>query len=200
MDSPAHRPVPDSFAGNRFLLKRQFLKLFGNNLRVYDQYGKLAMFVHQKSFKLREDIRVYSDETKSREILSIKAQKIIDFSAAYDVVDSQTGIKYGALRRKGWSSLVRDNWQVLNANDVMIGEVTEDQMALALVRRFLTSLVPQGYDLVGSGRKLADFQQRFNPFVYHLDIDFSMDPQQTINRRMTLATAILLATIEGRQS
>ena len=46
------------------------------------------MFSEQKMFRLREDIRVYSDESKSQEVLSIKARQILDFSAAYDVVDT----------------------------------------------------------------------------------------------------------------
>jgi hypothetical protein len=53
----------------------------------------LLLFSEQKMFKLREDIRVYSDEAKTQEVLAIKARQIMDFSAAYDVVESATGQK-----------------------------------------------------------------------------------------------------------
>lgn len=160
----------------------------------------MIFFVYQKAFKLREDIRLYSDESMAQEIISIRARQVIDWSAAYDVFDNTTGTKVGALRRKGWTSIVRDTWKVLDINDIEIGEITEDNMALALVRRFLSNLVPQGYDLKMSVGKVADFAQRFNPFVYHLEIDFSMDTTGALDRRLALASAVLLAAVEGRQA
>jgi hypothetical protein len=63
-------------------------------------------------FRLREDIRVYADEGKQQEVLMIKARQIIDFAAAYDVVDSASGEKVGALRRKGWSSILPQNYDL----------------------------------------------------------------------------------------
>lgn len=196
-----------AFAHQTYLLKRQFFKLLGANLRVYDPAGNMVLFVHQKAFKLREDIRVYADEAKTQEILTIKARQIIDFSAAYDVTDAISGIKVGALRRKGWTSILRDAWEVLDANDQPIAKITEDNMLLALIRRFLVNIVPQGYDMVTiepdpnlQGQKIADFAQRFNPFVYHLEIDFRMDSRGILDRRLGLGAAILLAAVEGRQS
>ncbi|MCC7433239.1 MAG: hypothetical protein IT363_01035 [Methanoregulaceae archaeon] len=190
-----------AFAHSHYLLKRQFFKLMGSNLRVYDPGGNLVLFVHQKAFRLREDIRVYTDESKSREILTIQARQIIDFSAAYDVTDALSGVKVGALRRKGWSSLLRDSWEILDAHDIPIGKVTEDNMTLAMIRRLLVNLIPQSYDVVAtSGQKIADFHQRFNPFLYNLDIDFRMDTSGLLDRRLGLGAAVLLAAIEGRQS
>jgi len=43
-----------------------------------------------KKFKLKEDIRVYADENKNNEVLSLQARSIIDFSAAYDVYNTAT--------------------------------------------------------------------------------------------------------------
>jgi hypothetical protein len=151
-------------------------------------------------FKLREDIRVYSDESKAQEVLMIKARQIVDFSAAYDVVDSVMGQKVGALRRKGWASMLRDEWEVLDANDNSMGKLTEDSMGLALLRRFLTNLVPQNYDILFGSERVADLKQNFNPFTYELNIDFSMDVNRRLDRRLGLAAGILLAAIEGRQS
>ena len=94
-----------AFTFDRYLLKRQVFALTGK-FRFFDPNGQLVLFSEQKMFRLREDIRVYSDETKSREVLMIKARQIIDFSAAFDVVDSATGQKIGALRRKGMASLL----------------------------------------------------------------------------------------------
>ncbi len=188
-----------AFLHNHYLLKRQFFKLLGQNFRIFDPQGSLVLFSHQKAFKLREDIRIYGDEAKTQELLSIQARQIIDWSAAYDVVDATTREKVGAFKRKGWSSLIRDKWIVMDAQDREIGMIEEDKVALALIRRFLTALIPQNYDLTMNGRKAVDLKQRFNPFVYHLDIDFGMS-EPLIDRRMGIAAGVLLAAIEGRES
>jgi uncharacterized protein YxjI len=188
-----------AFQYNQYLLKRQVFALTGK-FRFYDPSGKLVLFSEQKMFKLREDIRVYSDESKTQEVLMIKARQIMDFSAAYDVVDSASGQKVGALRRKGLASILRDEWEVLDVGDNVVGKLFEDSMGLALLRRLLVSLVPQNYDIVLGTDRVADLKQNFNPFTYQLNIDFSMDLGQRLDRRLGIAAGILLAAIEGRQS
>jgi len=187
------------FQHNHYLLKRQVFALTGK-FRFYDPNGNLIMFSEQKMFKWREDIRVYSDESKVQEVLMIKARQIVDFSAAYDVVDSATGQKVGAMRRKGFRSLFRDEWEVLDVNDNVIGKLFEDSMGLAMLRRFLTGLIPQNYDITFGTVRVADLKQNFNPFIYHLNIDFSMDTARMLDHRVGIAAAILLAVVEGRQS
>ena len=182
-----------------YLIKRQVFALAGT-FRFYDPSGNQVMFSQQKMFKLREDIRVYSDETKTQEVLAIKARQIIDFSAAYDVVDSATGQKVGALRRKGLASMLRDEWEILDINDNVRGKLFEDSMGLALLRRFLTGLIPQNYDLLFGETRVADYKQNFNPFTYELNLDFSMDTAGQLDRRLGIAAGILLAAVEGRQS
>jgi uncharacterized protein YxjI len=87
----------DRFGHSQYLIRRQVLKLFGGAFRVYDPSGELVLFADLKAFRLREDISVYADEAKLTEILTIKARQIIDFSAAYDVVDVTKREKVGAL-------------------------------------------------------------------------------------------------------
>ena len=124
--------------------------------RIYGPNDELLLFSQQKMFKLREDIRVFSDESKSQELLLIQARSIIDFSAAYDVIDSPSGQKVGALRRKGLRSMLQDEWEVLDTQDQVVGTLFEDNLGLALLRRFLlSSLLPQNYDVGG---------QEFKPF------------------------------------
>ena len=188
-----------AFQHNQYMLKRQVFALAGK-FRVYNPSGELLLFSEQKMFKLREDIRVYSDESKTQEVLMIKARQIIDFSAAYDVVDSATGQKVGTLRRRGLASILRDEWEVLDVGDNVIGKLFEDSMGLALVRRLLSGLVPQNYDITLGTNRVADLKQNFNPFSYQLNIDFSMDVNRLLDRRIGIAAGILLAAVEGRQS
>ncbi len=183
----------------KYVLKRQAIALTGK-FRFYDPAGNLVLFSEQKMFKWREDIRVYADEAKTQEVLSIKARQIMDFSAAYDVVDSATGEKVGALRRKGLRSLLRDEWEVLDANDGVKGLLFEDSMGLALLRRLLLgNWLPQNYDITFGEMRVADLRQEFNLFRYELNLDFSMDTARLLDRRLGLAAGILLAAVEGRQ-
>jgi uncharacterized protein YxjI len=188
------------FQHSSYLLKRQAIALTGK-FRFYDPMGNLVMFSEQKMFKLREDIRVYSDESKTQEVLSIKARQIMDFSASYDVVDTAMNQKVGALRRKGLRSILRDEWEVLDANDNMIGLIFEDSIGLALLRRFLLgSWLPQNYDITLGQTRVGDLRQNFNLFRYELNLDFSMDTARMLDRRLGIAAGTLLAAVEGKES
>jgi uncharacterized protein YxjI len=188
-----------TFQQTKFTLKRQVLALTGK-FRIYDSYDELVLYGQQKMFKLKEDIRVYSNETMTQEVLSIRARQIIDFSAAYDVIDSVSGQKVGTIRRKGFRSMVRDQWEFLNADDQLIGTLMEDSPIKALLRRLiLGSFLPQSYDLLMEGKKVACFRQQFKFIGYTLDLDFSLDNTRLIDRRLGIAAAILLGTIEGKQ-
>ena len=192
----------DPFDYDRYVVRRQVFKILGAAFHVYDEAGNLVMYSKQKAFKLKEDIRLYSDESMKVELLTISARSIVDFSAAYDVVDPIAGQKVGALRRKGWSSLVRDSWEVLNSYDQPIGTVSEDSMLAALARRFIDAaafVFPQKFHMDMNGATVCTFQQNFNPFVRKLNIDFTHDRNRQLDRRLGLATAVLLQVIEGKQ-
>jgi len=80
-----------------YLLHRQAFASTGK-FRFYDPSDNLVMFSEQKKFKLREGIRVYSDESKTQEELSIKARQIIDFTMnPSQRLDHRLGIAAGIL-------------------------------------------------------------------------------------------------------
>jgi hypothetical protein len=187
-----------SIKDDHYLIRRKILSVLGQRFHVYDGAGNLIGFSKQKAFKLKEDIRFYADESMSEEKLLIQARQVIDFAAAYDVVNSQTGEKLGTCRRKGWSSLVRDSWEILDIHDNPIAKVAEDSVLLASLRRYLSNLIPQHYHIIDTaGQPQAELQVGFNPFVYKMQVH--IHPNATIHRGVILATGILLAAIEGRQ-
>jgi uncharacterized protein (DUF1499 family) len=47
---------------------------------VNDNQNNPICYVKQKLFKFKEDIQVFSDPNKNRQIASIKANKVIDWS------------------------------------------------------------------------------------------------------------------------
>jgi uncharacterized protein YxjI len=188
------------FQHESYLVRRKIFKLFGAAFHIYDPSGQVAFYSKQKAFKLKEDIRLYTGEDMGTEVLSIKARQILDISAAYDVIDSGTGTKVGALKRRGLKSIVKDEWIIMDAEDRETGFIREDSMALALVRRLLTNLIPQKYYGEIDGRQVCVFKQNFNPFVMKIHLDYSMDQEHLLDRRLGIAGAVLLCAIEGRQS
>ena len=133
------------FDQSNYQVRRQVFKLFGGAFRIYDQAGNLAFFTEMKAFKIKEDLTIYTNEDKTFPLLSIKARSIIDFSAAYDVVDMTTHEKVGTLKRKGFNSLFRDEWIIMDSLDQEIGFIKEDSHLLAFLRRSVTNLIPQNF-------------------------------------------------------
>lgn len=191
------------FRHPRYMIRRKVFKIFGGAFHIYDDAGQVIGYSKQKAFKLKEDIRVFNGEDMSAELLVIQARSIIDWGAAYDVSDPVAGYKCGALRRKGFTSFVRDAWIILDPWDREIGLIQEDSTFKALVRRFVdvaSFLMPQSYTLTVGGQHVATFAQNFNPFVYKLNVDLSPDTQRLLDPRLALAGAVLLAAVEGKES
>ncbi len=192
--------IPEVFTHESYLVRRKIFKLFGAAFHIYDPNGRVAFYSKQKAFKLKADIRLYTGEDMQTEVLTIKARHIIDISAAYDVIDPATNTKVGALKRKGLKSILKDEWIIMDAEDREIGFIKEDSALLALIRRFLTNLIPQTYYGELEGEKVCLFKQNFNPFVMKINLDFSMDRKGLLDRRLGIAGAVLLCAIEGKQN
>lgn len=181
-----------------YTIRRKFLKLFGASFHVYDDYDRVVGFCSQKAFRLKEDIRVYADESRGTELVTIRARQVVDFSAAYNIVDAVEGRAVGTARRRGFRSLVRDSWEVLDPAGQPVARLEEDSMLLALLRRFLSNLIPQGFSLkLPDGRQAAELRVRFNPFVYKLTV--RLEPEGLLDPRLVFGVAVLVAAIEGRQ-
>jgi uncharacterized protein YxjI len=195
----ASKPLSASFQYQKYLVRKKILKLAGKDFHIFDPDGRVVFFSRMKAFKLKEDIRIYSDESMQSELITIQARRILDLSAAYDVVDAVTGEKVGVLKRKGMKSILQDEWVIMDANDNEIGFIKEDSLALALIRRFIMSLIPQNFSGEINGRQVCLFKQNFNPFVSKIELDFSPDTTGLLDRRLGIAAAILLCAIEGKQ-
>ena len=187
-----------AFEHPRYTIRRKVLQIFGAGFHVFDEGNRVIAFSRQKAFKLKEDIRVFTDESMATELLRIGARQVIDFSAAYDVIDSGADRKIGAAQRRGLRSVLRDSWQLLDADDQVVARIEEDSAGLAFLRRFLTNLIPQTFHVRDhQGREQATLKVHFNPFVYRMTVDVASGC--TLDRRLVFAAAVLVAAIEGRQ-
>lgn len=191
--------MDERFTHTTYLIRKKILKLFGGEFHIFDPDGNVVLYSKMKAFKLKEDIRIYADEDMTEELLKISARGILDFSATYDVTDATTGEHLGSLRRKGLRSILKDEWLLLNPDDREIGRIAEDNMLMALLRRFISALIPQSFHGEIGNQPVVLYHQNFNPFVMKLTADFSPDTAGLLDRRMGLAAGILLCAIEGKQ-
>lgn len=188
--------------GESYTIRRQFFKLLGAAFHVYDPAGRPIGYCRQKALKLKEDLRICTDESCAQELMVIRARNIIDFGATYDVT-LPTGEALGSLRRKGLaSSFLRDQWLIFGRDGRQIGHITEDSGTKAFLRRyidFMSVLLPQTFHLVREdGTMVAAYRTHFNLLVYRMSVSVFVDDPE-IDDLVILAAGCLLAAIEGRQ-
>ena len=169
--------------------------------------GDPVCFVEQKRMKLKEDLRAFTDDSKSAEVFRIKAQQVWDPRARYDVTDA-SGRQVGQLSKAVGRSLLRSTWRIHDAAGNEIGWARERSLFLALLRR-LVGFIPEAGDF-------ADWV----PIPYHFDyfvrdqrigglerilgvrdryrLDVSGDPERTIDRRVALALAVGMDALQAR--
>ena len=183
---------------NQYMIREKFWKIFGNKFWFEDVDEKRYGFCEQKRFKLKEDIRIYVDESKSQEWLKIKQKQIVDAWGGYDIMDSQTGEHIGTVRRKFWASVLRTRWHLLDAAGNEIGMLIEDSMGYALARRILLGiLLPKKFHIeIGGGGEFVTMRQMFNPFIKKLVVN--IPPSHPLDRRFIAGLAIVIAAIDGR--
>ena len=183
---------------NQYMIKEKFWKIFGNKFWFEDVNEKRYGFCEQKRFKLKEDIRIYVDESKSQEWLKIKQKQIVDAWGGYDIVDSGSGEHIGTVRRKFWASVLRTRWHLLDAAGNEVGMLIEDSMGYALARRILLGiLLPKKFHIeIGGGGEFVTMRQMFNPFIKKLVVN--IPPSHPLDRRFIAGLAIVIAAIDGR--
>lgn len=87
-------------------------------MTIADAQGNPVFYVRQKLFKLKEVINIFADEQRSQELFTIKADRIIDFSARYNFLDA-TGSVIGAVKRRGMRSLWKAHYDVFDGDRVV---------------------------------------------------------------------------------
>jgi hypothetical protein len=204
---------------DRLEFRRKFWKLFGASITVADADSDAGIgYIEMKAWTLREDIRLYSDETKQHELLRIHARNIVDFAATYDVYEGSSDKVLYSLRRKGLkSTFIRDHWEITDGTDTQIAEVNETSSGLALLRRYVgfipfvgfvaelaLMVSPVTYSIntfvggasTGTGAHLV---HRKNPFIVKMGLDMS-GSETPIDHRMGVAVAALLSVIDANKN
>lgn len=97
---------------------------FNPQVTVTDAEGKTVLYVKQKALALKEDIKVFSDQTMAVQLYQINANKMIDFSAKYTIKKAD-GTPVGFIQREGMKSLWKATYNLLNGSEQKVGLIHE---------------------------------------------------------------------------
>jgi uncharacterized protein YxjI len=197
------RPPAGARTGETYTVRRKMMRLFGAAFHVIDSSGDVIGFCDQKGFRLREDIRVYTDESKQTLLFRLRTRSIIDFGATYEIL-LEGGEVLGSLRRKGIkSSFVRDEWSIVDHHGREAGKIHELNQLAAILRRIsdgISLISPQRYAVVDAqGTTVATFRQHLNPFVFTMGVTIAEPDHAVIDELVILAAACIIGALEGRE-
>lgn len=129
----------------RFPLNMSFKILaLASQIYVRDADGALVGYVKQKMFKLREEIKVFKDESKSEVRYHINADRVLDFSARYLFTNSLGG-RVGALKRQGMRSLWKADYDISNPEGVLVMKINEENGWVKVIDALVGSVPLVGY-------------------------------------------------------
>ncbi|WEK69672.1 MAG: hypothetical protein P0Y62_17875 [Candidatus Chryseobacterium colombiense] len=97
-----------------------------SDFNITDRHGNYVAYVRQKMFKLKEDVIVFNDESKSKELFRIKANQWIDFNASYSLNDLIDNKNFGRMARKGVRSIWKASYDILDPHDQQKFKIQED--------------------------------------------------------------------------
>lgn len=182
--------------GPRFTLRRKLLSVLHKRFRVRLEDGSRPFASKARKFCLSEACEIASTSDRQA-VVSIREGEDPDFGSTFDICDARNGEFVGSLRRHDIGSLARANWSIQDSKGNPAGEIHEDHLPLAVIRRFLSffcpiTLLPQSFHLTCQGNPAGKFQQNLNPFTDKLRV--RVTPSCKLDNRLLLAAAILVAS------
>lgn len=101
------------------------LLALASQIYVRDASGNMLGYVKQKLFKLKEDINIFADESQTKQLFNIKADRVLDFSARYNFTDA-SGRQIGGIKRQGMRSIWRANYEIHNTAGQQVLKIHEE--------------------------------------------------------------------------
>lgn len=111
---------------------------FAPQIFVDDAAAGPVFYIKQKLFKLRDAINVFTGPDQQQQVASINADRIIDFSAKFNITNNQ-GQLLGSIGRQGMRSLWRAHYEVFDHVGQPAGFIREE----SVFARFMDSLIAE---------------------------------------------------------
>jgi uncharacterized protein YxjI len=197
---------------DRFILRQKF-RLVVNQYEFSlpqdgDKPGEPFCFVHQKRFKFKEDIRFYTDQSKTTELMRIKARQRFDPRARYDIT-TPDGQKIGEIQKVFGKSLLRSTYQLFDAQGGELAIAHESSLAVGLLRRIVGFVpyvevfanwlpIPYHFDFIRGEETLGTHKRQLFKFRDTYTIDMTGDEHRTLDRRLILANAVAMDALQAR--
>ena len=190
---------PGTFQAQRRLFIRQKITMMVNRYVVHAAQpdgteGPIVAFAEQKRMAFKEQVTLFTDESRRHVLAVFKARKVIDLSSEYDVTGA-AGEPIGYFRKDFRASLLRSTWHLRQSGlPTMVG--SERNAMVAVLRRFVEQLswMPYHFDF-GVGAQIAFSVERRRTIrdMYIVDIH-----APRIDRRLVVAMAVALDALQAR--
>ena len=189
----------DTLQSQQQLIIRQRVRLMVNQYEIHavspdGQEAGLLAFAQQKRMAFKEQVTLYTDDTKQVPVFGFKARQRIDLGATYDVTDAH-GAPIGLFRKNFKESLIRSTWHLEQPGYAeMVGR--ETNQLVAILRRFVDSLswLPYHFDFVAGDRTVFSVVKKWglrDRYVVTIH-----DPQ--VDRRLVAAMSVALDALQAR--
>jgi hypothetical protein len=198
--------MTDLLNANTYVIKKKLLKILGEEFHIYiDDQDVLIGYSEQKALKIKEDIRVFSDKSKSNKILNIKQRNVIDAYGRFDFTDPNTGESLGGIRRNWGKSWFRDSYSIYGPDDQVYGEVKEDSLMNAMLRRAVPFLGTwywcPDFSMNVQGQPSITFQTYKEWLGFgRQTLEVHIPDENQLDRRVILGAAMIMIAIEGDQN
>jgi uncharacterized protein YxjI len=185
------------FSHPQYTIKRPFWSFLGRRFHVFAPDGSLVAFVKHPVFKLRGEFTIFADESETRPLMVVRSRSVVALNMAHDVFDAGSQERLGSIRSRGLKSIVRDTWDILDANDQPIGLMQED--GAAMLRRFFP-ILPSHHHIELGGQTVARIDQQFRFFVKEFTLDVTPGAGRVDPRFAIACTMLALMAESAREA
>jgi uncharacterized protein YxjI len=183
-----------SLQAQQSLLVRQRITLMVNRYEVWDgAQQSLVCFAQQKRMAMKEQVTLYTDDSKTSVLAAFKARQVFDLGATYDVTDG-SGMPLGLFRKDFAKSLLRSTWH-LEQPGLEPATGQERSQLVAILRRFTDlSFLPYHFDFMQNGQLAMTVEKRWAiRDTYAVTIH-----NPYLDRRLVIAMAVALDALQAR--
>jgi uncharacterized protein YxjI len=178
---------------------------FAPQIYVREADGTLRMYVKQKLFKLKEAVTVFSDDSQSTPLYSIKADRVFDFNAEYGITTAD-GAAIGAIKRHGRRSLFSAHYDIKRGDEV-VASIKEENAWIRFLEALLAQIPIVGFVAVmllnptylvtrADGTLLLKVKKL--PAFFEGKFEVSQHGQMTADEETRVLTSLLMMTLMER--
>jgi uncharacterized protein YxjI len=146
----------------------------------------------------KRHVHFYRDDSRRELLLEVLQDQKLAFLTHTYTVNEPGGRTLARLSKNLLTDIFRKKWNVWSPDGRPLWEAKEDSVLMALVRRFLTRLVPLCFIFcLPGGQVVGEFNRKFTILDRYV-LDLSGDSGRALDRRVALAMGVMLDTGERR--